>query len=75
MQWLVSDGKRVLLKNNDGFLDELRPGGQRAFAFVVSLDGIQRELKTRMSAKKRRHFTMENHELMLESNERGRAKL
>jgi DNA-binding transcriptional MerR regulator len=74
VQWLVSDGKHVLLKNDDGFLDELRPGGQRAFAFVVSLDGIQKELKTRMNAKKRRHFTIENEELISESKERGRAR-
>jgi DNA-binding transcriptional MerR regulator len=41
IQWLVSDGKEVLFKHEDGFLDELKPGGQRAFAFVVTLSTMQ----------------------------------
>jgi DNA-binding transcriptional MerR regulator len=74
IHWLVSDGKQVLLKNDDGFLDELRPGGQRAFAFVVNLDGMQREVKARMEPKKRRHFTIENLDIIPEAKRPKRAK-
>ncbi len=74
VQWLVSDGKQVLLKNDDGFLDELRPGGQRAFAFVVSLDGMQREVKARMEPKKRRYFTIANRDLIPERKPSSRAR-
>lgn len=70
IQWLVSDGKEVLLKHEDGFLDELRPGGQRAFAFVVSLGGMQEKIKSRIGPEKRRHFAIENRPLMFQSKRR-----
>lgn len=60
LRWLVTDGKEVLLKYEDGFLDELRPRGQRSFAFVVNLRSIQREVKNRVPQQKRKHFTMDN---------------
>jgi DNA-binding transcriptional MerR regulator len=59
-RWLVTDGKRVLLKDDDGFLTELGPSGQRAFAFVVSLDRIQNEVIKRIPPGKRDRYSMEN---------------
>ena len=70
IQWLVTDGKEVLLKNEDGFLDELRPGGQRAFAFIVSLDGMQEVVKKRIEAKKLPYFAIENRPLIFEEKNR-----
>jgi DNA-binding transcriptional MerR regulator len=60
LRWLVTDGKRVMLENDDGFLDELRPNGQRAFAFIINLQNMQGEIKSRIPRGKRRLFSMEN---------------
>ncbi len=70
IQWLVSDGKKVLLQHEDGFLDELRPGGQRAFAFVVSLGGVQDKVRALIEPKRRRHFSIENRPLKFETSSR-----
>ncbi|MER8832612.1 MerR family transcriptional regulator [Mesorhizobium sp. M0909] len=64
LKWLVSDGKTVWLKSQDGFLDYLAPKGQRAFAFVVSINGIGSEVKERLSADQLQHFTMRNEALI-----------
>jgi DNA-binding transcriptional MerR regulator len=66
VQWLVTDGKTVLLKHEDGFLDELRPGGQRSFAFVVTLQSMQDAVRARIEPRKRRYFDIRNQELMYE---------
>jgi DNA-binding transcriptional MerR regulator len=70
IQWLVTDGKKVLMKHEDGFLDELRPGGQRSFAFVVTLQSMQNEVRARIKSRKRRYFDIENRELMYEQAEK-----
>jgi DNA-binding transcriptional MerR regulator len=64
VQWLVTDGRKVLLKHEDGFLDELRPGGQRSFAFVVNMNNIQREVREQLSQEKLKHYTIENRALV-----------
>ena len=74
IQWLVSDGKKVLLQHEDGFLDELRPGGQRAFAFVVSLGGVQSTVRALIEPKRRRHFSIENRPLKFESKVRAQSR-
>jgi len=66
VQWLVSDGKEVLLKHEDGFLDELRPGGQRSFAFVVTLQSMQDDVRARIEPRKRKYFDIENRDLRYE---------
>jgi len=67
IQWLVTDGKEVLLKNEDGFLDELRPGGQRAFAFIVSLGTVQAEVRAKLDAEKNKLFSIRNQRLILDT--------
>jgi DNA-binding transcriptional MerR regulator len=76
IQWLVTDGKVVLLKNEDGFLDELRPGGQRSFAFVVTLQSIQNEVRSKIEPLKRKYFDIQNQALRYQdtkTNTRSRA--
>jgi DNA-binding transcriptional MerR regulator len=63
LRWLVTDGKEVFLKNDDGFLDQLRPKGQRSFGFIISLANITSEVKTLIPRGKRRQFSMRNREL------------
>jgi hypothetical protein len=58
--WLVTDGKNVFLRNEDGFLDELRPNGQRAFAFVISLENVQREVRELIPKDKLEYFSLRN---------------
>lgn len=68
VQWLVSNGKEVLLKNEDGFLDELHKGGQRTFAFVISLENLQDEIRERITQEKLMHYTTENRDLIFETD-------
>jgi DNA-binding transcriptional MerR regulator len=60
LRWLITDGKEVFLENHDGFLDQLRPNGQRSFGFVVSLANIQAEVKTLIPRGKKGQFSMRN---------------
>jgi len=66
LHWLVTDGKEVLLRHDDGFLDELKPNGQRAFAFIVSLGNMQEEVKQRIPPGKLKNYSMQNLDLIFE---------
>lgn len=63
LKWLVSDGREILFKNEDGFLDSMRGDGQRAFAFVVNLDGLAAEVQSRLSEPQSLYFSMRNNRL------------
>jgi len=65
IRWLVSDGRKVFIRNQDGFLDEVGKK-QRAFAFIVNLEGVVGEVKRAVPAKKRKHWSIENTELVFE---------
>ncbi|MFV0922957.1 MerR family transcriptional regulator [Sphingomonas parapaucimobilis] len=58
LNWLVSDGRTCLLRNQDGFLDDFIGGGQRALAFVVNMGELLVEVRDRVPEEKRGHFTM-----------------
>jgi DNA-binding transcriptional MerR regulator len=76
VQWLVSDGGKVLVEAEDGFMDELRPGGQRAFAFIVHLEAVQTEVKKRVERvepEKVSYFAIENKPLMFKERSQRRA--
>lgn len=60
LRWLVADGKKVWLEHDDGFIDELRPNGQRAFGFIISLENIQNEVRERIPKGKRDGYSMQN---------------
>jgi DNA-binding transcriptional MerR regulator len=63
LNWLVSDGRTVHLRNRDGFLDDVLGSGQRSFAFVVNFGELLVEVRDRVSAEKRPHFSMATAEL------------
>jgi DNA-binding transcriptional MerR regulator len=65
IRWLLSDGKQVLIKHQDGFLEEIS-SGQRAFAFVVNLDQVEREVMKKVPAKRRPYCSLTNTALMLD---------
>ncbi|HEY0013693.1 MAG TPA: hypothetical protein VGB79_12680 [Allosphingosinicella sp.] len=73
IRWLVSDGKDVLIRNHDGFFDDMRTG-QRAFAFVVNLDQVEEEVKQKVPARQRKLWSLKNTALMLDKQPRSRAK-
>jgi DNA-binding transcriptional MerR regulator len=68
LNWLVSDGREVLLKNEDGFLDTFRADGQRAFAFVVNLRELQAEVLARIPEEKQASFCIKNRKLRFAGN-------
>jgi DNA-binding transcriptional MerR regulator len=74
IQWLVTDGNDVLLTADDGFLDELRPNGQRSFAFVVTMDNVQQEVRARIPASKRAHYSIENKQLIFAKKRQPRKR-
>ena len=63
LRWLVTDGKEVLFKNRDGFLDTLTGSGQRAFSFIVDLHGLEQEVRERVPERKREQFQMGPYEI------------
>ena len=69
VRWLLSDGKRVYIRSHDGFLDDIEKK-QRAFAFVVNLDGVTAEVKRKVPKTKREHWSIENKGLMLADRKR-----
>ena len=74
IRWLVYDGRKVRLKRQDGFLDELKTNGQRSFSFIVGLEGTQAEVLKQISAPKKRLFSMENKAMQLEKPQRNRMR-
>jgi DNA-binding transcriptional MerR regulator len=69
VRWLLSDGKRIFIKNNDGFFDDVEKK-QRAFAFIVNLDGVAAEMKRKVPKRKRDHWSIENNGLLLDDRKR-----
>ncbi|HUN99134.1 MAG TPA: MerR family transcriptional regulator [Bradyrhizobium sp.] len=66
LTWLISDGKEVFLRNQDGFLDAMTGGGQRAFAFVVNLPQLEAEVREAVPPAKLAHFDLQNRSLIYE---------
>lgn len=64
LNWLITDGREVFLKSNDGFLEVLTGSGQRAFAFVVNLGQLESEVRALVPATQRTHFDIQNRSLM-----------
>ena len=58
LEWLVTNGREVMLKSEDGFLDSFRPDRQRAFAFVVNLGHLCNETKERIPPPKDELFSL-----------------
>ena len=72
VRWIVSDGKKVFIRNQDGFLDEVGQK-QRAFAFIVNLDKVVGELKRKVPAKKRANWSIDNTKVMFDDRKRRKA--
>jgi DNA-binding transcriptional MerR regulator len=45
INWLVTDGKEVYLRDHRGFLELIGNGRQRAFAFVVEMKSVRSEVR------------------------------
>ena len=60
IRWLVFDGRKVKLRREDGFLEDIRTG-QKSFSFVVALEGTVTEVTGRIKPLRRRAlFSMKN---------------
>lgn len=59
VRWLLSDGRKVFIRNQDGFLDEVGKK-QRAFAFIVNVEKVVGEMKRKVPAKRRERWSIEN---------------
>lgn len=69
LNWLVSDGRTVLFKGEDGFLEDPSGSGQRAFAFIVNLPALEQEVKALIPPSKREHYDMRKRPLLFESRQ------
>jgi DNA-binding transcriptional MerR regulator len=59
IRWLLSDGKRMYIKDQYGFLEEVQKG-QRAFGFVVNLDHLETEVMRKVRKKQRPYCSINN---------------
>lgn len=64
LKWVVSDGRSVLLRDEDGFLDEIAGTGQRSFAFVVNVERLRAEVEDEALKSRPGPFTMLSEELV-----------
>lgn len=64
---LLTDGRVMFIAGDDGFLDELRPSRQRAFAFVVDMGNMRTEVIDQMPERKRGTFSLKNEPLIEDS--------
>lgn len=67
LNWLISDGQTIDLRDTRGFLDDLLGSGQRSFAFVVNVAELLNEVRERLPGDKRRRFSMATYELQFSS--------
>lgn len=73
LNWLITDGNEVFLRNYDGFLDTVTGSGQRAFAFVINLKSLEAEVRGLVPAAQRPHFNIENSSLIFANNAKPAA--
>ena len=66
IKWLIYDGKNVLFRNEDGYLNDLRRENQCPFSFVIGLDGMKNEVMKLVDVDKLEFFTMENMPMRLQ---------
>ena len=67
LKWVVSDGRSVLLRDEDGFLDEIAGSGQRSFAFVVNVERLRDEVALEAQRIKPTRVTMASEDLVYAS--------
>jgi len=82
IHWLVTDGKKVYLRDHDGFLDLLGKGHQRAFSFVVEMTSVRAEVchgiknsEDKECRKKIAHFKLLNEEPLFERPQSRRMRI
>jgi DNA-binding transcriptional MerR regulator len=46
ISWLLTDGKDVYLRDDQGFLELVGKGHQRAFSFVIEMNSVRSEVRT-----------------------------
>lgn len=64
LNWLITDGNEIFLRNQDGFLDTVAGSGQRAFAFVINLNQLEVEVRELIPTAQQAHFDIENRSLI-----------
>jgi len=81
IHWLVTDGKKVYLRDQDGFLDLLGKAPQRAFSFIVEMTSVRSDVCNGIRAsvdetcrKKIAHFRLANEEPIFERPRSARAQ-
>ena len=62
-EWLVSDGRDVRLRDGRTMMRELESGRRSSFAFLVHIGRLRDEVRERLPASKRPHFSMKVDEL------------
>ena len=72
LRFLHTDGKHVFMARKEGFVEHLRADRQGAFAFLINVSGLAREVRSRIPVgPKRRNFSLRNREMIIESVHRS----
>jgi len=73
-EMLATDGVKIYRCSKGGHLEELTPGRQRTFAFVLNVTREQAEIKGLISADKLADFSMLNHPLRYARTRRKKVR-
>jgi len=73
MELLATDGSQIYFPHRNGSLVELTPARQQTFAFVLDIAKTQDDVRSRMGARKRDLYSLENRDLQFEKPRRQRG--
>ena len=64
LNWVVSDGSGVAFWTREQLHEHLLGSGQQAFAFVLNVGEMLRDIRSRISGEKQAHFSMAVRDLL-----------
>lgn len=72
LNWVVSDGSGICLRNREQLHEDLLGRGQQTFAFVLNVGELLRDIRSRIPGEKLPYFSMIVHDLQFAAE--GEAK-
>ncbi|MCL4673906.1 MAG: MerR family transcriptional regulator [Sphingomonadaceae bacterium] len=73
LNWVVSDGSSVGFRNREQLNEHLLGSGQQAFAFVLNVDELLRDIRSRIPREKQALFSMAVRELQFAAPSRAKV--
>lgn len=74
LNWVISDGSGVGFRNREQLHEHLLGSGQQAFAFVLNVGELLRDIRSSIPSEKQPHFSMAVHDLQFAAPGKAKAK-